>query len=108
VTPAGAVQQPLRANLENDRVRLSGVFGVFHRGHAQATFFDSLGNVLARRDLGPVDPARVFQLGAELLLPKAAGRVSLCILDEDGENRGWLGNFILPRERTSPPPPKRP
>jgi len=92
VTSAGAVHQRLRLSRQEGQIRLEGVFGVFFPGQAQATVSDALGNVLAREDLGPVSPTRVFRLAKAFSLPAAAARVSVSVLDAAGDNRGWLGN----------------
>jgi hypothetical protein len=92
VTSAGAVHQRLRVLKEQGQMRLEGVFGVFAPGTARATISDALGNALAREDLGPVSPTSVFRLAKPLSLPAAAARVSVSVIDADGQNRGWLGN----------------
>jgi len=95
VTSAGAVHERLSVSVKADRARLRGTFGVFNRGRAEATIFDALGNVVGRHDLGAVDPNQVLRVGTDLVLPKGAGRISLAILDDEGQNRGWLGNVSL-------------
>ena len=96
MTPAAAVHQPLRVAIEQGRATLHGVFGVFFQGHAQATVSDAVGGVLERQDLGPVHPNAVFRLHSPLAVPPKAYRISVSVVDENGINRGWLGNATIP------------
>jgi len=99
VTPAGAVRRRLEATVIDGRIRLGGVFGVFIAGRAEAMILDPQGNMVARHDLGPVEPARVFRLSSEIPLPQNAFRISVSIADADGHNHGWLGNCLLATDR---------
>lgn len=95
VTPAGAVNQALRATEREGKVRLEGVFGVFEVARAEGVFKDALGQVVGREDLGAVDPRQVFRLDRELAVPKGSFRVSVNVLDRQGRNLGTLGNALL-------------
>lgn len=98
VTPAGAVHQQLRVTVHRGRAKLGGVFGVFFEGRAKATISDPLGTVLAQEDLGAVMPTSVFRLEKEFVLAENASRISVSVVDSDGQNRGWLGNAPLRRQ----------
>jgi hypothetical protein len=52
--------------------------------------------MVGRENLGAVEPNRVFRLSKQLRLSEDAFRVSVTVLDEGGENRGVLGNVVLP------------
>lgn len=95
---AGIVSQPL--NVENptgagSQLTLKGVFGVFTPGTAEAVFYGQMGDELGRERLQAVDPRQVFRLDKAVQVPRGAYRVSVRVLDAEGENRGYLGNVIL-------------
>jgi hypothetical protein len=94
-TWAGAISQPLTAEVEGSQVILKGVFGVFTPGTAEATFYTRRGEELNRVMLARVDPREVFRLDQAVPRPAAAFRVNIVLRDEDGENCGYLGNAIL-------------
>ena len=99
VTSAGAVNQPLAAKVDGEQVRLEGVFGVFVKGHAEAIFKDAFANVVASELLGAVEPNQVFRLARGVRLPDQSFRVSIAVRDEAGQQRGLLGNVLLPQSR---------
>lgn len=92
---AGAVSEPLSANIQGDRITLKGVFGVFSPGTLEATFYSPFGEELSHVNLQAVDPREVVHLEKSVLLPANAFRVSILVRDTDGENRGFLGNVVL-------------
>ncbi len=97
VVPAGAINRRLLASVRGRQVRVEGVFGVFMPGHAEATFYTRDGTVAGKSDLGRVEPNQVFRLASELPLPENAFRVSVAVIDSEGQNHGWLGNAFLDR-----------
>jgi hypothetical protein len=54
-----------------------------------------MGEELGRVTLREVDPREVVTLDKTVPCPADAFRVSVAAVDRDGENRGFLGNFIL-------------
>ncbi len=92
---AGAISEPLSAQVDGSGVRLKGVFGVFTPGTADAVFYTRVGEELGHEPLQAVDPRQVFRLEKSVRLPAEAFRVSVLVRDSDGENRGFLGNAIL-------------
>ena len=94
-TSGGVVSKPLTAKLDGTTVALKGTFGVFTPGTLQAEFFSSMGEELGRVTLQTVDPREVVKLDKTVPCPANAFRVSLSAHDRDGQNRGFLGNFIL-------------
>ena len=98
-TSGGVASEPFTAKLEGTTVTLKGTFGVFTPGTLQAEFFSRMGEELGRVTLQAVDPREVVRLDRTVPCPANAFRVSLSAHDRDGENRGFLGNFILrPRQ----------
>ena len=95
VTSVGAVNQRLKATQQSGQVKLEGVYGVFFKGMAEAVFKDASGSIVGRESLGSIEPNQVFRLSRSLPLPEKAHRVTVVLLDGDGENRGMLGNTAL-------------
>jgi hypothetical protein len=99
-TSGGVVNEPLSGKLNGTDVTLKGTFGVFTPGTLRAEFFSAMGEELGHVTLQTVDPREVVRLDKTVPYPASAFRVSLSARDRDGENRGFLGNFILrPRTR---------
>jgi len=98
-TSAGAISEPLKANVKDESVTLEGVFGVFAPGNLEAVFYSVMGEELKHETLQAVDPREVVRLNKSVALPAGAFRVSLLVRDAEGENRGFLGNVILITER---------
>ena len=94
-TSGGVASEPLTVKLDGTTVTLKGTFGVFTPGTLQAEFFSSMGEELGRVTLQTVDPREVVKLDKTVPCPANAFRVSLSAHDRDGQNRGFLGNFIL-------------
>jgi len=92
---AGAVSEPLTGAVEDGSVRLKGVFGVFFPGALEAVLYSRLGEELSKETLQAVDPREVVRLEKTIPAPAGAFRVSVRVLDSDGENRGFLGNLVL-------------
>ena len=95
VVQAGAVCQPLSAKVESRQVSLHGVYGVFQPGILEAVFYSASGEELTHVQLMLVDPRTVVKLDKSVVLPPQAFRVSLRVLDSNGENLGYLGNTVL-------------
>ena len=94
-TSGGVVSEPLTAKIAGANVTLKGTFGVFTPGTLQADFFSPMNAELGHVTLQPVDPREVVRLNKTVPCPANAYRVSVSAVDRDGENRGFLGNFIL-------------
>ncbi len=92
---AGIVSEPLSGKVDGGRVTLRGTFGVFVPGMLEAAFYSVMGEELSRETLQPVDPREVVKVEKTLTVPAGAYRVSIRVLDNAGENRGWLGNVVL-------------
>jgi hypothetical protein len=98
VTPAGVVCQRPTLTRDGARWRLTGVFGVFVRGQAEAVCLARDGRQLSRVDLGPVRPDEVVRIAREVTVPADTYRVSVRVADEAGLPRGTLAgvNVALP------------
>ncbi len=92
---AGAISEPFSARVAGTNVALRGTFGVFTPGTLEAVFYSAHGEELAHENLIPADPREVVRLDKTVPLPADAFRVSLRIVDSQGENLGFLGNAIL-------------
>ena len=92
---AGAISEPLTASVTGGQATLKGVFGTFVPGTLEAVFYSNLGEELGHQTLEAVDPREVVRLDKAVPLPARAFRVSVRVLDSDGENRGYLGNVVL-------------
>ena len=99
-TSGGVVSEALTGKIDSAMVTLKGTFGVFTPGTLQAEFFSAMGEELGHVTLMDVDPREVVRLDKTVPLPADAYRVNVTARDRDGENRGFLGNFVLrPRQR---------
>ena len=91
----GAISRPLTGEVSGNQVTLKGVFGVFVPGTAEAVFYSAMGEELGHQKLQAVDPREVVRLDKTVPLPADAFRVSVRVVDAQGQNRGFLGNVIL-------------
>lgn len=91
----GVISEPLAAQVDGGRVNLKGIFGVFTPGALEATFYSVMGEELGHETLQAVDPREVVRLDKAVALPAQTFRISVCVRDANGENRGVLGNAIL-------------
>lgn len=94
-TSGGVISEPLGARLDGTMVTLKGTFGVFTPGTLEAEFFGAMNQELGHVTLMEVDPREVVRLDKTVPCPADAYRVNLTARDRGGENRGFLGNFIL-------------
>ena len=92
---AGAISEPLAGSVSGNQATLRGVFGVFVPGTLEAVFYSAMGEELGRQNLQAVDPREVVRLDKTVPLPANAFRVSIRVVDAEGQNRGFLGNVIL-------------
>ncbi len=91
VTDAGIVVRPLRATrLENGKLELSGVFGVFFAGRLVAHFYDEHGLELPRVPVADVDPSELVELETKITPTERPARISLHLEDWNGLDRGSL------------------
>ncbi len=97
VTDAGVVLSPLCATpgAGGNEVALSGSFGVFFAGKLVAHLYDEHGAATGTRALDTVDPSKLVTLRANLTGAGRTGRVSLHVVDNNGVDRGALGEVAV-------------
>jgi hypothetical protein len=92
VKDAGVVIHPLESiRLENGKIKLSGSFGAFFAGRLVVHFYNEQGWNLGTAGIANVNPTEPVVLDAEVVPPGNAARVSLHLEDENGVDRGSLG-----------------
>jgi hypothetical protein len=91
VADAGIVTRPLQAvRLQNDKVRLSGSFGVFFPGKLVAHFYNAHGSMTGSLPIADVTPTSLVVLDAETAPEGEPTRISLHLEDQGGLDRGAL------------------
>lgn len=91
VTPAGAIAQPLAATESEKELAISGSFGVLWPGKIVSHFYGAKGAKMKSMVLKSVDPASFVTLNLAIPAPAAVSRISLRLVDEQGIDRGSLG-----------------
>lgn len=95
-TEAGVVMRPFKAiNSGNEKIKLSGEFGVFFAGSLVACLYDEHGRSLGTMPVVNVSPSEPVSLNSELSPKSKAARVSLHLQDENGVDRGSLGEVRI-------------
>jgi hypothetical protein len=96
VTEAGTLIKPLQAmRLESGKVKLSGSFGVFFSGKLVAHFYDEHGASTEALTVAEVSPNDLVVLDKEISSSGKPGRVSLHLEDQNGLDRGALGEIPI-------------
>jgi hypothetical protein len=95
VVNAGVILSPLTAVASNDSIALSGSFGVFFPGKLLAHLFDSQGAEQQVVDLTSVEPQTRVQLRQEVRPSKRPARISIHLVDDQGNDRGSLGEAVV-------------
>lgn len=95
VRDAGIVIKPMQASEHSGRVKLSGSFGVFFLGHLMARFYSEHGAFLGAVPVVDVRPTETVSLDSEVAPPAKATRVSLHLMDDNGVDRGALGEVQI-------------
>lgn len=91
VTQAGTIAVPITATTNMDRIRVAGSLGVFFPGKLVAHFTGPNGEDIESVDLISVGPQIAVDLQLEIKLPAAAKRMSIRLVDDQGNDRGSLG-----------------
>jgi hypothetical protein len=76
--------------MENDKIKISGSFGVFFPGRLVAHFYNEHGGVLGALSVADVNPTEPVLLEAEIAAPGKPARLSLHLEDWNGVDRGPL------------------
>lgn len=95
VNDAGAVNRPLKATVENGGVELLGSFGVFYPGRLAARFYSPSGIPLGTVTIMEVSPFQLISLRRTVSAPAGSARISLHLIDENGSDRGSLGEVHI-------------
>ena len=99
VTDAGMIGRELAAVPVTGGVRLTGFFGVFYAGRVVARFYNAGGVPIKPLDVAQADPLEALSLDKTIPAPPEAARVSLHLLDEQGLDRGSLGEVEIVKVR---------
>jgi hypothetical protein len=92
VTDAGLVIRPFQATRQaDDKVAISGSFGVFFAGRLVARIYDEHGASLGSVPAGDASPNQPVSLETVIAPAGKAGRVSLHLEDTNGLDLGSLG-----------------
>jgi hypothetical protein len=96
VTSAGVILSPLAVSPSGNSLTLSGSFGVFFPGKLRARYFDSSGAEQQTVDLQSVEPQTRVELQREISPPGRTARISIRLIDDQGVDRGSLGEATIP------------
>ncbi len=96
VMEAGVVGSSLEVSPTPGGILLSGQFGVFVPGRLEAQLFDKQGVPLAKIPLQAVSPSELVELHAEVKVSAETARVSLRVIDAQGNDQGLLGEARVP------------
>jgi hypothetical protein len=96
VTDAGIVLSPIAVTVSNGSIALAGSFGVFFTGKLQAYLYDLQGLRQQVIDLQSVEPQTRVDLHREIKPGQQTGRVSIHLIDDQGVDRGSLGEVVVP------------
>jgi hypothetical protein len=99
-TYSGVIGQPLAVAGTPEGLVLSGNFGVFYAGKLVAHYYSRGGEALGTASLDSVTPLEAVKLQATVQAPPGTARVSLHVEDQQGLDRGPLGEALV-----NPPPP---
>jgi hypothetical protein len=99
VTDAGVILTPLSLSASGDAFVLSGSFGVFFPGKLQAHLVDARGEAQQsmNMDIEKVAPQTRVELRREIKMEGHPARVSIHLIDDQGIDRGSLGETAIPR-----------
>jgi hypothetical protein len=98
VTSAGVIMTPLSVTPSANGLVFSGSFGVFSPGKLQARLVDAHGveQQGVKIDIGSVAPQTRVELRREIKVGGQPTRVSIHLVDDQGVDRGSLGEAAIP------------
>ncbi|MFQ5865563.1 MAG: DUF4380 domain-containing protein [bacterium] len=91
----GVVNQPLEADVTDDTVNVTGVFGVFYSGNASVIFKTAENRVLYTSDVIPVEPNHIFLLDKRFNLPAKTSVIEIEVRDVEGKKLGVLAKVTV-------------
>ncbi len=96
VSDAGTIVRPLKAAAaQNGKIAVSGSFGVFYSGKMVARLYNEHGHAAGLTDVMQVRPDTLVSLDSQIAAPEKCSRVSLHLIDDEGVDRGALGEVQL-------------
>ncbi len=98
VSDAGIVEVSPTAVPNANGLVITGTFDVFFPGTVRARFLNSSGSELGQVLLAKADPEEPLSLHAEVTAPALTARVSLHLVDDQGVDRGVLGEAEVQRK----------
>jgi len=96
VTSSGVILTPFSVTPSGDKLLLSGSFGIFFPGKLRAHLLEANGTVRQTVDVGSVDPRTRVDLRKKIALRSQPSRISLHLVDDQGVDRGTLGETAVP------------
>jgi len=96
---AGLISKPLACRWDEDRVRLTGRFGVFHLGRVILEAYDAKSKTVVTDTVDArATPLRPIVLARTLRLPATTHGIALILQDADGKEIGEITRMEEPRE----------
>ena len=102
VNEAGIAAGGLTASQSGKSIVLSGSFGVFFPGRLTAYLFDSRGGQIGALPLQPVNPLDIVEVKKDIPASPGLARVSVRLTDEQGIDRGLLGEAMIVKTDRAP------
>lgn len=102
VTDAGVVNRPLAATVNGESILLTGSFGVFFPGNLAAYVFNARGVRTAAVTIQAAGPLDLVNVQREIPCSPTDVRVSLHLIDEQGMDRGSLGETTISKAEHDP------
>lgn len=102
VTEAGVTGSGTTASRNGNNVLLSGSFGVFPPGSLSAYLFDIRGVRTGIVPLQSVTPLDIVEVRKEIPASPATARISIHLIDEQGIDRGSLGEASILNANRAP------
>jgi len=97
VSSAGVILTPLSVTASGNVLALTGSFGVFFLGKLQAHLFDAHGvEQQSAIDIEAVAPQTRVELRKEMNPQVRPARLSIHVVDDQGIDRGSLGEAAVP------------
>jgi hypothetical protein len=96
VTSAGVILSPLVASASGNLLLISGTFGVFWPGKLTAQIIDAQGVERQTLEVQSVEPQTRAEVRHEVKLLQRSARVSIHLVDDQGVDRGSLGEAAIP------------
>jgi hypothetical protein len=87
----GIVTTPVAAVRTQNGLLITGQFGVFFPGKIWVNLLNARGSNLGQLRIADADPLELLDLHTAVAAPTATTKISLHVVDENGNDRGVLG-----------------